>query len=326
MIQGSKPGRSLRVEGLSILFFCCAVFLTSMNIYAQDDARAPAPVSAGLPPVENYRQELGKIVVPEEEFFAHDWDTRARFMPTRGASSQSGKIGITDLASEYSYDIKAFGKLPVEFGVGTRYIGIDNTTAVKLPSRLVAAAFGVETTLPFFNVDKTYLTVGISPSFYSDGWNFRSSSFCLHQRYFLIYQQNEKLAFVAGADVYPGRREQIQPILGVIYKPNERCTFNLTPDNPEISYVLNKKVTLFVEADSSSDEFSVGKDTRKDVSLNYDEMHAGAGLRYNLNKYIQASFAVGGVFNRSIAYDQDSLGKVVPKDGLYTEFHFEISI
>ena len=276
--------------------------------------------------VPNYRQELRKPIVEKEEYSPQELDSFVRYVGPRGTSSQSGKVGVVDSAAEYSYEIKAFGKIPVQFAVASRYVGIDNSTAVKLPAHLTSAGFGIETTLPFFSFDKTYFTIGLAPSFFSDNWDFRTQSFELMQRYFLIYQPNEKWVFVCGANYYPHFRPQVSPILGFIYKPNNRLTFSILPESPEISYLLNDKLTVFIQGDSTNNEYRVTKDNVKDVVLNYNETHLGAGLRYKWNKHVTGSLAVGGVLNRSIEYRQDSLGKVVIDDGFYTEFRLVMAM
>jgi Domain of unknown function (DUF6268) len=314
----------MRQNNLFFLFIAVALFFLN-PAFADQQEKKNEPVSRrGY----DYRQRLEEIIVEEkpEEILPQELDAYARYMPFEGAKAQSGKVGIFDSASEYSYDIKAFGKLPVQLGLITRYIGIENTTAVELPAHLTQLSFGAETTIPFFNFNKTYITLGLAPSFLTDNWNFNPKSFRMLQRYFLIYQFNPKWTFIYGVGVFPGYKPTVLPILGFIYKPNDSLTFNIVPKNPEISYLLNKKITVFAEADVSGDEFEVTKDNFKNVVLNYNETHLGVGLRYKLNKYTQWTISSGAVFNRSIKYRQDSLGKVTIKDGPYINLRLDIQI
>jgi hypothetical protein len=324
--------KEMKGSGSLFLLLIGLFFLSVFTSNAQAaEARAEAQEqaireaeNASLPAIEQYRQTLRKAVVIKEEYFPNALDSYLRQMPSRGAKAQSGKVGIVEAASEYSYQVKAFGKLPVEFALGAGYIGINNTTAVKLPAHLTSTAFGLETTVPFFNLDKTYFTLGAAALFASDDWNFRSSSFRIPQRYFLIYQPNEQWTFIGGVGVWPDYDEVVWPILGFIYKPNDRLTFNIVPKGPEISYDVNEKLTVFGEGDMSTAEYEVTKDGRKNVVLEYNEVHLGAGLRYKFNRYIKGSVAAGGIFGRSLKYRDDSLGKVAIENGLYSEFRMEI--
>lgn len=41
-------------------------------------------------------------------------DSYFQFMPSRKVDAMSGKVGIMDTDSEYSYEFKAFDKLPIK--------------------------------------------------------------------------------------------------------------------------------------------------------------------------------------------------------------------
>jgi len=312
---------------LTGLFFLLAVTSNAQAAQVRAEGEVQATQEAedeSSPSIEQYRQALRKTVVLQEEYFPNAMDSYLRQMPSRGAKAQSGSVSIVEAASEYSYQVKVGGKLPVELALGAEYIGINNSTAVKLPAKLTSNAFGLETTVPFFNIDKTYFTVGVAMLFVSDNWNVRSSSFRIPQRYFLIHQPNEKLTLICGVGVWPDYDEVVWPIVGFIYKPNDRLTLNIIPKGPEISYDLNDKLTIFGQGDMSSAEFEVTKDGRKGVVLEYNEMHLGGGLRYKFNRHIKGSLAAGSIFGRSLKYRDETLGKVAIKNGLYTEFRMEI--
>lgn len=323
--ESRRPGLRVLLCVFCLLFVLANVYADEGKVQAEPKAGAQVKKSASVSAVD-YRQELGKAIVVEEEFLPQELDTYARFMPLTGAKSQSGKIGLITAASEYSYQIKVGGKIPVEFALATKYIGIDNTTIVKFPGRLTSFGLGVETTLPFFNLDKTYFTIGLAPSFFTDNWNFRTESFHLLQRYFMIYQPNDKLTLICGVDYSPGFKAPVSPIVGFIYKPNDKLIFNIIPTNPEVAYNLNNKWTVFLQGGYVGDEYKVTQNNLKNVVLTYNEMRAGAGLRYSPNEHIGASLSAGNVFNRSIEYRQDSLGKVAINNGFYTEFRLNISI
>ncbi len=254
----------------------------------------------------------------------HNVDSYVRYMPSRHEDGASGKIGIIESYAEYSYEFKAFDKLPVKLSIDNDYIGIEKTEdTLELPAHLVGVTTDVETTLPFFHFNKTYLRVGISPSFLGDDWNFRPSSFRIPSRYYLIYQPDEKWTFFAGVAYYPDFTYNVLPIAGFIYKPNDKLAFNITPKRPNITYSFNDRIALFVEGGTTFDEFSVTRDNVKNIALQYRETHLGSGIKLKLNQYIQASISAGGMFNRYLEYT-DSQGKVDIKNGMYTEFRVEI--
>lgn len=253
-------------------------------------------------------------------------DAYLRYIPSRSAKAMSGEVGIIESEAGYSYEFKVFDKLPVKFSLIPQYIGIENTTEVELPSNLTGLTTNIETTLPFFNFERTYLRLGISPSFYGEDWDFETSNFRVPTRYFFIHQPNTQWTFIAGIAVYPDFERRLLPILGFIYQLNDKLIFSIMPKRPNISYLVNDRVTLFAEGGGSlNSEFEVTKDNLKNVVLCYKQMRLGSGIKFKLNKFIQSSVSVGAVFNRMLKY-RDRLGKVNLKDGFYTEFRVEMGL
>jgi hypothetical protein len=328
-----KPGFRI-IAGLIIL----AVLLMRTDLLAAPDMRADAINKAFAQaqdlaadeamnnPEQKYRQILGQAVTVEQEPMPQEVDAYVRFMPASGAKSMPGGISLVDSEAEYSYNTKLFGQLPLAMGVITSYTGINNTTPVDLPSRLTGISFGFETTFPFFNVKDTYFRVGVAPSFYGDRWNINSSNFRIPSRLFWIYQPDPKLVLIAGVAVSVDYSEAFFPILGAIYKPNERLAFNIIPPRPTITYALDDKWTAFAEAGMKADEYAVSAYGQKSTILQYNDMRAGAGISYSVNKHVDASLSAGMVFSRYLRYRQDCYPKVSLDNGPYTEFRVEIGM
>jgi len=96
-----------------------------------------------------------------------------RYMPARKAQAQPGKIAVTEAASDYSYQTNIFDRLPFEFSLAAKYIGLDDTVPVSLPAQLTELAVGLEATVPVFNFKNTYFRMSVSPSFLGDSWNLK---------------------------------------------------------------------------------------------------------------------------------------------------------
>lgn len=259
------------------------------------------------------------IAVAQEQEASNTFDAYIRYMPSSSAQDIAGKVEAIEFAAEFSREFKVCGRLPVEVSLDVQHIGIENSTGVKLPAHLTGLVTDIETTMPFFGFENTYQRFGFSPSFFGDEWNFDASDFRIPMRYYLIRRPNEKWTLLAGIAVYPDFEREVLPILGFIYKPNERLTFNIVPKRPDISYILNDKYTVYLEGGSSiNSEFEVEKDDTKSAVLRYKQTRLGVGVKYSINNFTQAAFSLGAAFNRTFKY-RDSLGKVNLDDGFYTE-------
>lgn len=294
---------------------------------AAEGAQAEAPSAAAEEAIPEFRKKL-KLAISEkedEDTTPFTYESYFRYLPKSKVSHQSGKVGVMDTMSEYSYEYKLFARLPLELSFQHQYIGVNNSTVVKLPAHLTSFGFGLDVTFPFLNVKDTYFRIGVSPSFNTDNWSFYENSFRIPQRYFAIYRPDKKFTAILGFAVFPRYRTVFLPIAGIIYKPNDKWLFNLVPSRPTIEYKFSDKLTLFCEYGGSMEEFVVTKDDLKGTALEYEEQHAGAGLRYNFTKEIMASVACGGKFNHRLQY-RDSLGKVKVESGFYSEFRVEVDL
>lgn len=288
-----------------------------------------AVTSASKEAVPAYRQRLKEAVTTAKEEHAWELDSYLRYMPSQDLKDQPGKVEVIEGASELSYNFKAFGRLPIELSINEDYFGINDKEGVPvpLPNSLTQVGFGLQATvpMPFVKIEKLYLRAKVQPSFYSDNWNTSSDAFKLPSFVYGIYQPSEKWTFVLGVAAYPGFEHVFAPIAGLIYKPNDRLSFNLVPSTPNISYQLTKHIGLFVEGSLSYGEYQIHKDNLQGKRLAYNEVHGGAGIEIKINDNIRAYGTAGYMFNRYLKY-RDSLGKVDIKNGMYSEFRLEMGI
>jgi len=310
------------------------ILLLSFNLsYAEQGGAWNAAYGEGLALRQeetgaDFRQRLNDLVddmkQKRQEEAVVAAELSARYMPKAKAHDMDGKVGIVDESFEYSHGSKAFDKLPLGFSLKSKYIGLDNSTQVKLPAKMTAVTAGLEATLPLFSVDKTYLRIGAYPSFFGDDWSFEASSFRTPARLFFIHQPQDNLIFIAGVAVFPRFRSSVFPIVGVIYKPNEKLAFNLTPDRPNISYAFTDKLTVFAMGDAYYGEFEVDKDGQ-DAILQYKEYMLGSGFTFKFCDSVSMTFTGGSTFGRYLKY-RDSLGKVNVDNGGFVEFRTEIKL
>lgn len=262
--------------------------------------------------------EREEEVYPKEEIKSF-----VRYTARRSTKADAGRVEIIQSEIEYSRGLKFFRQLPVKVALNQEYIGIKNETQVELPSRLIGLSSDIETTLPFFGLDRAYLRLGVSPSFFGDDWEFHSSGFRIPSRYYFIFRKDEKWTFVGGVALYPDFQRKVFPIAGFIYKPNDKLSFNIIPERPNINYAINDKTSLFAEGGVFIKEFEVTRDNQENVVLRYAGFNLGSGVSHKINKSAQTFFSVAGVFNRSLRY-RDSVGKVSMKNSLYGELRMEV--
>ena len=166
-------------------------------------------------------------------------------------------------------------------------------------------------------IQNAYFRVKVSPSFFGGNYNLRSSSFRSPIDLFAIYQPNDQWTFLAGTELLLINDHRVWPIVGFIYKPNDRLLFKITQENPRVFYKLNDQWRVFVEGDGFiHQQFVIKGETTKDRILEYTELMAGAGVQYDLQKNVSATLSTGEAFSRSLRYKTEEI-KVSVHDGMY---------
>jgi len=261
-----------------------------------------------------------------EIFGTHEVESYFTFLPSVKSKDGTSHVAIIESEFNYSYESKLFEKIPVTFSLTNEYIDIKQNSKLNLPAHLVGLSAGIDMVLPFFNLDKTYINLGVSPSMYRDDWRFVTSSFRMPVETFLIYKPDDKWVFIGGIAFFPDFKDKFFPAVGFVYKPNEKWIFNITTDDPSIAYSPNDKFTIFAQMELPlGAEFEVKNGDSENMVLIYNDTRIGLGVGYKINKFVSVSVAGGGVFDRYIRY-RDVDGKLSMQNGGYVKFSVDVKI
>ena len=245
---------------------------------------------------------------------------KSRYIFNSDPSAGSGHLSVNESRFDFSKDFK-IRELPLTVGFTYRETGINENLDANLPSRLVAEEFqlGTRFPLPFMDSEHYFVGVDIFPSMYTDSGDFTSSAFRIPFRTYLIYKKDENFILVLGVKIRPEFDSVAIPVIGLIYKPNDRLTFNLASSDPSITYKIDDKLTALVELNENIDEYEVTRNGQEGVVFKFNESSVGGGFKYAFTKNIEAQWTTGGVFGRYMEY-RDKVDKTVPDAGIYTSF------
>ncbi len=255
----------------------------------------------------------------DDDQIKHNIQIKSRHIFDSDVKAMSGEIDIIETELKYDLDFKIEGELPVTLSLDFNHIDLNENIPVNLPSHLEGRSFWFSTKfpMPFMDSEHYFMGVDIIPTLNTDSWKWRSGAFRLPFRIYGIYKESDSFILVAGVSVCPEYDTVVLPLLGLIYKPNDRLSFNLASSDPNISYKLTETTTLLWEFDYTLEEYEVTRSGTKGVVLKYREYSTGVGLQYKPCDYFRVVVSVGGVFNRRLDY-RDGAGKVDPDAGLYT--------
>lgn len=237
-----------------------------------------------------------------------------------------GTIDVTATELDLVCKFKVAGQLPVDISLGVGHTDINADTPVDLPSHLESRRLGLSTKFPapFVSDDRFFMGIDILPTFNTDSWDWpigslreKSGVFRIPFRGYLIFKESDDFILVGGVTVRPEYEREVLPVIGLIYRPNDRLSFNFASDDPNISYKLNDATLLRWELQYALDEYEVTRGAQEGVVLQYQEIASGFGIDHQFSETFKGTVSAGGVFNRRLEY-KDDVGKVAPETGFYT--------
>ena len=261
---------------------------------------------------------LQTTVVCADSEFSNEVKLKSRNIFSSDVDVQNGKIKIYESEFEFDREWKMADQLPVDFSLNAGHIGIDHDLALELPAHLESRSVGIGTKVPAPLLDHEHYFIGVDvyPTLNTDDGDWKSGAFRIPFRAYLIYKRDENFIIVAGLKVRPQYDAVVIPVIGFIYKPDGRLSFNIASSDPNISYQLTDKTNVIWEFNFTSEEYEVTRGAQNGVVLKYQETSMGFGVEHRFTKNIKANASVGGVFNRRLEY-KDGQGKVVPDSGVY---------
>lgn len=251
----------------------------------------------------------------------------SRYIVESDIEQQAGQLAIAESKFSFEHEFKLENGMPISISFRNRHTDIDgDVPAVYLPSTLEARSLGlgVKFPAPFTQSENYFIGLDVSPSMNTDGWNrSASSAFRIPGRAYLIYRRDENLMLIAALSIRPDFDTQIFPIIGFIYKPNDRLAFNFASDNPNVTYRVSDKTKLFAELDMVNDEYELTRSPNKGRVLIYRQYSSGFGIEHQFAPAVTGMLSTGYVFSRSIKYE-DGIGKIEPEAAMYVKAKIQI--
>ncbi|MBI5150006.1 MAG: RNA methyltransferase [Candidatus Omnitrophica bacterium] len=243
---------------------------------------------------------------------------QSRYAASSDIEATNSSIEVTTSQLNVVYQLKAFGELPVDLSLDVGHTDINEDDPLDLPSHLESRRFGLSTKFPapFISDDRFFMGLDVFPTLNTDAWDWRSGAFRAPLRGYLIFKENDDFILVGGVSVRPDYEDKILPVIGLIYKPNDRWSFNFASDDPNISYKLNDATLLRWEINYVREEYEVTRGAQEGVVLQYREVSSGFGIEHKFTESFNGLVSVGGVFDRQFKY-RDGEGKAAPESGGY---------
>jgi len=173
--------------------------------------------------------------------------------------------------------------------------------AARLPVALHAVSLGLRGDFrasPNLSVS-AMLAPGLAGDFREIGGDDLRVRFGLTGR----YRASEKLTLLGGLIYLEGYRSlPVFPILGAIYRPDERWIVSLAAPRSGVTYAASKELRLYLGAEFFAGEYQLHEPRLGAEVIRYRDFRAVGGANFTVVSGLKGEVALGYVFSREFAF------------------------
>jgi Domain of unknown function (DUF6268) len=270
---------------LEALFLLCGLSDATLN--AQGILRSFGATSPSGPSVSPLSYELNG----ESSFFG-----------TGTAKAGSTSVGdITEISSSAKLVLSAQVRDNVLLRFGGGWLGYFFYPDSRAPIPASLQAESLEIGADIQVSPAVLVRVAALPGIYSNAVDITGRDFNVPFEIAATYFYSTDLIFLAGIYVDVNADTPVFPVIGVHWKLSDKWVIEGMPPRPQVQYILSDSVTLFAGADLREETFVVdsrfgssrGMPQLNNAILEYDEIRAGAGLTWKVNKNVNLDIEGG---------------------------------
>jgi Domain of unknown function (DUF6268) len=262
---------------------------------------------------------------PSASSLSYELDAESSFFGRGAANAGSKNVGnITEITSSAKFVLSAQVRDTALLRLGVGWLGyfFDPEPKAPIPDSLQAENLEVGADI---QVSPAILArIEALPGIYSNARDITSRDFNVPFEVAASYFVSADLIFLAGVYVDVNAGEPVFPVIGVHWKISDKWVIEGMPPRPQIQYSLTDSVTLFAGADLREETFVVdnrfgtsrGMPQLNHAILEYNEIRAGAGLSWKVNKNVSLDIEGGCTPYRRFEYPHVGDGFKVKSEDL----------
>jgi hypothetical protein len=262
---------------------------------------------------------------PSTSPLSYELEAESSFFGRGAANAGSKNVGnITEITSSAKFVLSAQVRDTALLRLGVGWLGyfFDPEPEAPIPDSLQAENLEVGADI---QVSPAILArIEALPGIYSNARDITSRDFNVPFEVAASYFVSADLIFLAGVYVDVNAGEPVFPVIGVHWKISDKWVIEGMPPRPQIQYSLTDSVTLFAGADLREETFVVdnrfgtsrGMPQLNHAILEYNEIRAGAGLTWKVNKNVSLDIEGGCTPYRRFEYPHVGDGFKVKSEDL----------
>ena len=175
-----------------------------------------------------------------------------------------------------------------------------------------------------------FMRVDALPGFYGDLRRLSTRQFNIPLELGASYVYSDRLYFIIGAEVNYELNFPVFPAIGFLWRVNDKLTINGVAPKPSLEYKLTDALILHVGGQFSETPYRVNTDFGRirgvkkldNAIVQFDEIRAGGGLTWKLNKVFSLDVEAGAVPYRRFDYYRADYKVLSTNAAPYAELSF----
>lgn len=273
---------------------------------------APAAIAADSSANETAKE----LMAVAEPAGLHPWNASVdlTWLPDSNIRDTGGRIGIEEVEAKFGRNFQFTPSLSLSAGIAYSLRNIDASAGARLPEALhrFSANLGGN-----YRIDKDiFLTLLVAPSLNGDFREIGTDDIRTRVGLMGRYNASAKLTLLAGIVYQQGYKSiPVIPIVGAIYRPDEKWTISLAAPRPGVAYSPNRTSSYYLGGEFAATEYQLHDPSLGAKIISYRDFRALAGAEYVLFSAVKVNFAGGYAFARRFVFHDGSRSDVDIDDG-----------
>ena len=251
-------------------------------------------------PSESARELMAPV--PDEQS-RRPWEAAVDgvWLPRSDSSDAGGRVGMSEAKVKMARSFQVTGRLSLTPEITYSELQVSAPFAARLPESLQTVSLGLRGDYRWS--PKLSYSLLFAPGLAGDFRQIGADDLRVRLGFSARYNASDRLTLLGGLIYQEGYRSlPVFPIIGALYRPNERWTISFAAPRPGVSYARSRDLRLHLGAEFFGGEYQLHEARLGAQVIRYRDFRALGGAEFTVFKQLKGDFAAGYAFARRFTF------------------------
>lgn len=251
-----------------------------------------------------------ELMTPPGRPAPRPWEFSAEgaWWPKSDSSDAGGQVGLGEFRMKLGRAVKIDRQLRLTPELSYAQVEVSAPAAARLPGSLYSTTLGLR--LDHQRDREFGYSLFLAPGIAGDYRAIGSDDVRVRLGVIGRFSTTQRLTLLAGLIYSQGYHSlPVLPIVGLVYRPDERWTISIAAPRPGVSYALTPELKLALNGEYHGTEYQLHQESLGARVIRYRDFRVTGGAEWNLADRVTGEIAAGYAFARKfIFYEQFAAG------------------